>query len=71
MALAAACGLAAFAQVALRPRAATVEIVTFIDVGGFEVSWALRYDTLRPSWSAMVTLISTLIHIYSVGLHVP
>ncbi len=67
MALAAACGLTAFVQVALGHAPTTVEIVTFLDVGGFEVSWALRYDTLSAVMVGMVTLISTLIHIYSVG----
>ena len=38
-----------------------------MDVGGLEVSWALRYDTLSVVMVAMVTFISTLIHIYSVG----
>ena len=67
MALAAACGLTAFVQVALGHAPTTVEIVTFLDVGGFEVSWALRYDTLSAVMVGMVTLISTLIHLYSVG----
>jgi NADH-quinone oxidoreductase subunit L len=67
MVLAAICGLAAFWQVALGQAPSTVEIVTFLDVGGFEVSWALRYDTLSTVMVGMVTLISTLIHIYSVG----
>src|SRR3954451_25239806 len=38
-----------------------------MDVGGLEVSWALRYDTLSVVMVAMVTFISTLIHLYSVG----
>jgi NADH-quinone oxidoreductase subunit L len=67
MVLAAICGLAAFWQVALGHAPTTVEIVTFLDVGGFEVSWALRYDTLSAVMVGMVTLISTLIHIYSIG----
>jgi NADH-quinone oxidoreductase subunit L len=67
MALAAACGLTAFVQVALGHAPATVEIMTFVDVGGFEVSWALRYDTLSAVMVGMVTLVSTLIHVYSVG----
>jgi NADH-quinone oxidoreductase subunit L len=67
MVLAAICGLTAFWQVALGHTATTIEIVTFLDVGGFEVSWALRYDTLSAVMVGMVTLISTLIHIYSVG----
>ncbi|MBR0679093.1 NADH-quinone oxidoreductase subunit L [Roseomonas eburnea] len=67
MVLAAICGLAAFYQVALGHAPQTVDIFTFLDVGGFEVSWALRYDTLSAVMVGMVTLISTLIHIYSVG----
>jgi NADH-quinone oxidoreductase subunit L len=67
MVLAAACGLGAFMQVAIGSAPGIVPIVTFIDVGGFEVSWALRYDTLSVVMVAMVTFISTLIHIYAVG----
>ena len=67
MVLAAACGLAAFFQVAFGHAPQTLEILTFVDVGDFEVSWALRYDTLSAVMVGMVTFISTLIHIYSVG----
>ncbi|EFH10013.1 NADH-quinone oxidoreductase subunit L [Pseudoroseomonas cervicalis] len=67
MALAAFCGLSAFAQVALGHAPATVEIVTWLDVGGLQLSWALRYDTLSAMMVGMVTLISTMIHLYSVG----
>ncbi|MGG5889229.1 NADH-quinone oxidoreductase subunit L [Falsiroseomonas sp. HC035] len=67
MALAAGCGIAAFIQVALASNPGVAPLFTFIDVGGFEVSWALRYDTLSVVMVAMVTFISTLIHLYSVG----
>jgi NADH-quinone oxidoreductase subunit L len=39
----------------------------WISVEGFNVDWALRYDTLSAMMVAMVTFIATLIHIYSVG----
>ena len=42
-------------------------IGTWIDVEGFGVQWALRYDTLSAMMVAMVTFIATLIHIYSAG----
>jgi NADH-quinone oxidoreductase subunit L len=67
MALAAACGIGAFIQVALNSTPGLAPLFTFIDVGGFEVAWALRYDTLSVVMVAMVTFISTLIHLYSVG----
>jgi NADH-quinone oxidoreductase subunit L len=67
MVLAAICGVLAFAEVAMDGRAATVGIATWMDVGGFELAWALRYDTLAAVMVAMVTVVSTLIHLYSVG----
>jgi NADH-quinone oxidoreductase subunit L len=67
MTLAAICGGFAFWQVAFGQAPTTVTIATWLDVGGLEVSWALRYDTLAAAMVAMITLISTLIHLYSVG----
>jgi len=67
MALAALCGALAFWEVALNARPETVVLLTFLDVGDLDVSWALRYDTLSVVMVAMITLISTLIHLYSVG----
>ncbi len=67
MALAAACGIGAFVEVALNGAAGVVPILTFLDIGGFVVEWSLRYDTLSVVMVAMVTFISTLIHLYSVG----
>ena len=45
----------------------TVSLGTWINVDGFRVDWALRYDTLAAMMVAMVTFVATLIHIYSVG----
>jgi NADH-quinone oxidoreductase subunit L len=42
-------------------------IADWMDVGLFHVTWALHYDTLSVTMVAMVTCVSTLIHIYSVG----
>jgi len=67
MALAAICGSMAFWQVALGGQPTTVTLLTWMDVGELEFAWALRYDTLSVIMVAMVTLISTLIHLYSVG----
>jgi NADH-quinone oxidoreductase subunit L len=67
MVLAAICGVTSFFHVAFGHAPQTVELLPFIDVGSFEVSWALRYDTLSAVMVGMVTFIATLIHIYSVG----
>ena len=67
MTLAAICGAGAFAHVAFMGQAQTITLFTWMDVGELEFAWALRYDTLSAIMVAMVTLISTLIHLYSVG----
>ena len=44
-----------------------VPISTWVQAGGFHASWQLRFDTLSASMAVMVTVVSTLIHIYSIG----
>ncbi|WP_426957737.1 NADH-quinone oxidoreductase subunit L [Muricoccus radiodurans] len=67
MVLAAICGVTAFVQVALHGQPTTVTLADWLDVGGLTIDWALRYDTLSAVMVGMVTFISTLIHLYSVG----
>ncbi len=45
----------------------TIEITNWISAGTFHVSWALRNDTLSAVMVAMVSTVSMLIHVYSVG----
>ena len=42
-------------------------ITTWITAGTLKVSWALHYDTLSAVMVGMVTTVSMLIHVYSVG----
>jgi NADH-quinone oxidoreductase subunit L len=68
MVIAACCGTASFlpfVQGTAEP--GVLSLGTWMDVDGFGVEWALRYDTLSAMMVAMVTFIATLIHIYSVG----
>ncbi len=44
-----------------------IPITTWITAGSLSVSWALQYDTLSAVMVAMVTTVSMLIHVYSVG----
>jgi NADH-quinone oxidoreductase subunit L len=68
MLLAAACGVTAFVQLVYAGGApGVINLTTWISAGDLHVSWALRYDTLAAVMVAMVTSVSTLIHIYSVG----
>jgi NADH-quinone oxidoreductase subunit L len=68
MLLAAACGVAAWVafQWGHAP-ADTLALGTWIEAGSFQVDWALRYDALATSMVAMVTFVSMLIHVYSIG----
>jgi NADH-quinone oxidoreductase subunit L len=45
----------------------TVELFTWIDSGALEVSWALRMDTLSVVMVMTVSVVSAMIHVYSVG----
>lgn len=42
-------------------------VLTWIDAANLHISWSLRLDTLSVVMVAMVTFISTLVHIYSIG----
>ncbi len=68
MLLAAACG--PYSWVAFEwghAPADTLTLGTWISSGNFQVDWALRYDALSASMVAMVTFVSMLIHVYSIG----
>ena len=68
MVLAAICGSISFFRLPLDMAApGVVSLGTWLDVGRFHAEWALRYDTLSAVMVAMVTFVSTFIHIYSVG----
>jgi NADH-quinone oxidoreductase subunit L len=67
MALAAALGVVMFIDVALGHANRTIDIVTWVVSGSFEVAWALRFDTLSAVMVSMVALVSACIHVYSIG----
>ncbi|MEQ9144655.1 MAG: NADH-quinone oxidoreductase subunit L [Parvibaculaceae bacterium] len=57
----------AFVTVALQGNAETVQVLTWIDSGAFEADWRLRIDTLTAVMLVVVTSVSALVHIYSIG----
>ncbi len=68
MVLASVCAIGAFVALVYGGAApGTVPIATWLKAGSFEVDWQLRYDALAAVMVLMVTVVSTLIHIYSVG----
>ena len=72
MVVAAICGPLAFFQLVGGPPVgasgpAVVDLGTWIEAGRFHVDWALRYDILAAVMVAMVSFVSMLIHVYSIG----
>ena len=56
-----------FVDVAIFGNERVTEIFTWIDSGTFELSWAVRLDTLSAVMLIVVNVCSTMIHIYSIG----
>jgi len=68
MVLASICGVTCwYDHIYLGAPNGVLQIATWFDVGGFQLNWALHYDSLSLTMVAMVTCVATLIHIYSVG----
>jgi NADH-quinone oxidoreductase subunit L len=76
MGLSALISVPLFFDVALNGNAVVVPIFTFIQSGSLEASWALKFDTLTAVMMIVVTFVSFMVHVYSVGYmhhdpHVP
>ena len=56
-----------FVEVALHGGSETVHVLTWMQSGKLEISWALRIDTLTSVMLVVVTGVSALVHIYSIG----
>jgi len=67
MSVSAVLSLLIFQDVVFQKNVQTVELFTWIDSGAVELSWALKLDTLTAVMLAMVSVVSTVIHVYSVG----
>ena len=67
MLLAAGAASFAFIDIVVQGNTGNVELFTWISSGTLEFSWALRGDTLALVMLLMVTWISSMIHIYSIG----
>ena len=54
-------------QVAIQGQERTVELFTWIESGALDASWAFKYDTLSAVMVFVVAVVSTMVHVYSVG----
>ncbi|MDP9196378.1 MAG: NADH-quinone oxidoreductase subunit L [Pseudomonadota bacterium] len=65
---AAAMSVILFSQTALAGvQAFTIPLLSWVHVGDFRVDWALRIDTLTTVMLVVVTVVSAMVHLYSVG----
>jgi len=65
--LSAVISVIAFIDVAMMGNPFTVDLATWISSGTFEARWALRFDTLTAVMLVVVTLVSSCVHVYSIG----
>jgi len=65
--LAAVFSVFVFADVVVIGNIREVALFTWIQSGGFDVSWALHFDTLTAVMVSVVTIVSATIHVSSIG----
>ena len=64
---AAAMSIWTFVDVALLGNERTIELARWFDVGDFVAGWAIKVDTLTAVMLVVVTGVSSLVHLYSIG----
>ncbi len=57
----------AFVQVGLDGQSQKVMVLDWISSGGLDIDWVLRIDTLTAVMLVVVTGVSSLVHVYSIG----
>ncbi|MFG1479375.1 NADH-quinone oxidoreductase subunit L [Xanthobacter sp. V4C-4] len=56
-----------FAGVGFDDQGARVQVLRWIYVGALKIDWALRIDTLTAIMLVVITTVSSLVHLYSIG----
>ena len=56
-----------FNDVALGGNAQTIHLLNWIDSGSLNISWALKVDSLTAVMMIVVTVVSSMVHVYSIG----
>jgi NADH-quinone oxidoreductase subunit L len=65
--LSALLSIVVFHDVALLGHSQVIDLFTWIDTGDLQVHWALRLDTLSTVMLLVVSVVSSVVHIYSIG----
>ena len=63
----AAISISLFNDVILEGNVRTVSLMTWMSSGEFNVDWAVRLDTLSVVMMNVVTIVSSCVHVYSIG----
>jgi len=56
-----------FNDVALQGHSQVIHVLSWIESGALEISWTLKFDTLTAVMVLVVTIISAIVHVYSIG----
>lgn len=67
VAISALCSIMMFYVVVIGHEPQIVHVLRWIEVGEFAVNWSLRVDSLTAVMLVVVTVVSALVHLYSVG----
>jgi NADH-quinone oxidoreductase subunit L len=65
--LSAVLGIFVFRDILAAPQAQVIPLFSWIVSGGVDVSWSIRLDTLSGVMMLVVTIVSSMVHVYSVG----
>jgi NADH-quinone oxidoreductase subunit L len=65
--LSAVLGILVFRDILAAPAPQIVPLAQWIVAGGVDVSWSIRLDTLSGVMILVVTIVSSMVHVYSIG----
>ena len=65
--LSAALGILVFRDILAAPAVQIIPLYQWIVAGGVDVSWSIRLDTLSGVMILVVTVVSSMVHVYSIG----
>ena len=65
--LSAALGILLFRDILASEGARVIPLASWIVAGGVDVDWSLRLDTLSGVMILVVTVVSSMVHVYSIG----
>ena len=67
MLLSMALGILLFTSILAAEEPQIIPLATWIRAGGVDIDWALRLDTLSGVMILVVTIVSAMVHVYSIG----